>query len=67
MNPRLLTELTYLALAVGLLGTEALARSPRSTVPTFGALVRRAMRHRSAQLGLVLAWWWLGWHFLLAL
>ncbi|MGN6131058.1 MAG: DUF6186 family protein, partial [Nocardioidaceae bacterium] len=20
--------------------------------------------HRAAQLGLLLAWWWVGWHFL---
>ncbi|MGZ4437450.1 MAG: DUF6186 family protein [Nocardioidaceae bacterium] len=44
-----------------------LARAGRAGVPTFGALVRLAMRSRSAQLGLVLTWWWLGWHFLLAL
>ncbi|MGZ4492862.1 MAG: DUF6186 family protein [Nocardioidaceae bacterium] len=44
-----------------------LARAGRAGVPTFGALVRLAMRSRSAQLGLVLTRWWLGWHFLLAL
>jgi hypothetical protein len=63
----MLTIAGYLALAAALVATEVVARRPRSAVPTFGLLVRRGLRHRSAQLGIVLAWWWLGWHFLLAL
>jgi hypothetical protein len=36
-------------------------------VPSFAGLLQRAMRTRSAQLGILLAWWWLGWHFILGL
>jgi Family of unknown function (DUF6186) len=29
----------------------------------FGQVLTWALRRRSTQLGLVLAWWWLGWHW----
>ena len=67
MTSRTLTLLAYGALAAALLLTEVVARRGHTSVPRFGAVVRLAMRSRSAQLGIVLAWWWLGWHFLLAL
>lgn len=66
MTSRSLTEAVYVLLALGLVLTEVLARRSEDGVPTFGELVRGAMRSRSAQIGIVLAWWWLGWHFLLA-
>jgi hypothetical protein len=27
-------------------------------------VVTWAMRRRTTQVGLILAWWWLGWHFI---
>lgn len=35
-------------------------------VPSLGTVLTWAMRRRSAQFGIVLAWWWLGWHFVTA-
>jgi hypothetical protein len=66
VTSRALTQAVYVLLGLGLVLTEALARRRADGPPTFAALVRGAMRTRSAQLGIVLAWWWLGWHFLLA-
>lgn len=65
MSSRLLTGLGYLVVALALVASDLLARRTDSSIPTFGALVRWTARRRSAQLGLVFLWWWLGWHFLL--
>jgi hypothetical protein len=54
----------YVVLGLGVLAAELLGRREGSTVPTFGRLVRHAMRRRPGQLAVVLAWWWVGWHFL---
>lgn len=53
----------YLACALALAVTEVLARRTRLPVPTLGALFRWMLRRRSAQIGIVMAWWWVGWHF----
>ena len=34
-----------------------------ATLPRLGRVVTWAMRRRTTQVGLILAWWWLGWHF----
>jgi hypothetical protein len=34
-----------------------------ATLPRLGQVVTWAMRRRTTQVGLLLAWWWLGWHF----
>lgn len=65
MSSRVLTSLVYLAVALSLVATELVARRPRSSVPTSADLVRWVAHRRSAQIGLLLAWWWLGWHFVL--
>jgi hypothetical protein len=54
----------YLACALALAVTEVLARRGRLGVPTLAALFRWILRRRSAQIGVVMAWWWIGWHFL---
>ena len=65
MSSRVLTGVVYLAVAVSLVVTELVARSRRTTVPSSADLVRWVSRRRSAQIGLLLVWWWLGWHFVL--
>lgn len=67
MSSRALTVLGYLVATAVLVLVEVSARRPASPVPSFAALLRRGMRTRSAQLGILLAWWWLGWHFILGL
>ncbi len=64
MSTRVATSLVYLAVAVSLVATELIARRA-TAVPTLADLVRWVARRRSAQIGLLLAWWWLGWHFVL--
>jgi hypothetical protein len=65
MSSRVLTSLVYLAVALSLVATELVARRPRSSIPTIADVVHWASRRRSTQIGLLLAWWWLGWHFVL--
>lgn len=43
---------------------ELLARGHRARVPRFMEFVEHLMRYRSGRSGLLLLWWWLGWHFL---
>jgi hypothetical protein len=61
---RAVTIAIYLACALALITTELLARRTSLRVPTLAALFRWMLRRRSAQIGVVMAWWWIGWHFL---
>ena len=67
MTSRGVTVAVYLMLAGSLLLLELLARREAVAVPRFRELVLRALGTRSAQFGLVLAWWWVGWHLVLGL
>jgi len=58
------TIAVYVAGALALAVTELLARGTRLRVPTLAALFRWILRRRSARIGVVMAWWWIGWHFL---
>ncbi len=40
-------------------------RKPEQFAP-LGDLLDEAMNTRSARVAIVLFWWWLGWHFLVA-
>jgi hypothetical protein len=64
MTSRALTIDAYLTLGAVLVLLEVLARLTHLPVPSAAAVVHRALRHRSAQFGVLLAWWWLAWHFL---
>jgi hypothetical protein len=59
-----ITIAVYLVCALALVVTELLARGTRLNVPTLAVLFRWVLRRRSAQIGVVMAWWWIGWHFL---
>ena len=43
---------------------EVVARRPGSRVPTLSDMVRYVMRERWGRVGMLLVWWWLGFHFL---
>lgn len=58
------TIVVFLVCALALAVMELLARTTRLPVPTMAALFRWVLRRRSAQIGVVMAWWWIGWHFL---
>lgn len=61
---RAITIAIYLACALALLGTDLAARYTKAKVPTASRLLRWMLRRRSAQIGMLMAWWWIGWHFL---
>ncbi|WP_037364844.1 DUF6186 family protein [Nakamurella lactea] len=63
MSSHLITVLAYALIAALLVAVELVARFGTARVPTLGSLLRGALRHRAAQFGLLLAWWWIGWHF----
>ena len=60
------TACAYGALAVLAVGLQVLGVLRPERYPTLGRVLTWAMRRRSTQIGLVFAWWWLGWHFLTA-
>jgi hypothetical protein len=62
---RVVTGLVYLAVLVGMVLADVIGRRAGSPIPRFADIVRWAARRRSTQFGLLLAWWWLGWHFVL--
>lgn len=61
------TILVYASLVIALVWLQMLARRPGSSIPRLSDVLRWGMRRRDTQLALLLAWWWLGWHFLLNL
>ncbi|HET7279662.1 MAG TPA: DUF6186 family protein [Dermatophilaceae bacterium] len=63
MTPAEVSYAAYALIAAAVLALEAAARLAPRRVPSVGTVLTWAMRRRSAQFGLVLAWWWLGWHF----
>lgn len=67
MIVRILTLGVYLLVGLLMVCVECVARfGAHPKVPTLAATFRWAMRRRSTQLGFLLAWWWLGWHFITA-
>lgn len=65
MSTRALTGMVYLALALLLVVADLLGRRTRSSIPTLAEVVTWSARRRSAQIGFLFVWWWLGWHFVL--
>jgi hypothetical protein len=54
----------YLGLGLLLLAVEVGARTRlRTSIPTLGTTLRHPMRLRATRIGLLMAWWWIGWHF----
>ena len=63
MNSAQVTVLLYAAVGVMLLGLEVVGRLRPEKYSAVGRVLTWAMRRRSTQLGVLLVWWWLGWHF----
>lgn len=61
---RIITITGFLVcLAVGAT-IEAVARRDPNRVAPLASMIDRVMATRSARIGILLFWWWLGWHFL---
>lgn len=61
---RVLTICAYLACVLAAATAEVLARREPERLATLGSLLDRVMESRSARLGILMFWWWAGWHFL---
>ena len=59
---RTLTLAGYAVLAAGMLGVQAAGRVGARRLVTFGVVLLLLTGRRPAQLLLVAAWLWLGWH-----
>lgn len=49
----------FLGLAIWLL-----SRFERIKLHKVGILMDRILHHRTTRVAIILAWWWVGWHFL---
>jgi hypothetical protein len=59
-------DLTYAGFAlIGLAAVVLFLLSHRrnSPIPTLSVLFGRLMRRRTTRVALILAWWWIGFHF----
>ena len=61
---RVVTISAYLACIVAAVVIELLARRDSDRVAPLGDLMDQVMATRSARIGILLFWWWAGWHFL---
>jgi hypothetical protein len=60
-------EITIVGFALCLLAAiavEVAARRDPNRIAPLGDLLDRVMATRSARVGILLFWWWVGWHFL---
>ena len=39
-------------------------RNKKSGIASLGELFGRVLHHRATRVAIMLAWWWVGWHFL---
>jgi hypothetical protein len=63
VSSHLATLVAYAAVGLLALAVELAALLAPHSMPRFGDVVTWALRRRSTQLGLLLLWWWLGWHW----
>lgn len=64
MSPRAITVVGWILIGLAAAALELLARRPGSRVPTLSQLIGHVMRERWGRVGMLLVWWWLGFHFL---
>ena len=64
MSPRGITIAGYALIGAAMLIVELVARRPGSRVPTLAQLTQRLMHERWGRVGMLLVWWWLGFHLL---
>lgn len=54
----------YLLCIAAAIAVELISRRDPDRIAPFGDLMDRVMTTRSARIGVLLFWWWAGWHFL---
>ena len=61
---RWITIAGYLSFAVAGLTAWFYTKRAKSKTASIGKLFDRVMHHRATRVAIMLAWWWVGWHFL---
>ena len=64
MNSHEVSIAVYLVILAGIVLLQVLATRTRAPVPSLGDLLTRTMRSRTGRVGVLVAWAWLGLHFL---
>jgi Family of unknown function (DUF6186) len=54
----------FSGLIVWVVALDQRARRDDSTLTSFGHVMGRLMATRTGRVGVLLAWWWMGWHLL---
>ena len=63
MTARDLTYAGFALIGLAALVLFLLSHRKNSPIPTLTALFGRLMRKRTTRVALILAWWWIGFHF----
>ena len=63
MSARFITELGFALIVLAAVGLAVASHLMPKRVPKLTSVLAVVMRRRSARIALVLAWWWVGWHF----
>jgi hypothetical protein len=61
---RELTIVGFVTCLFAAIAVEGAARRDPQRIAPLGTLLDRVMAARSARVGILLFWWWVGWHFL---
>ncbi|MCX8529781.1 MAG: DUF6186 family protein [Rhodoluna sp.] len=61
---RWITIAGYLTFVVAGIAAWLITRRQDSKVASIGKLFDRVMHHRATRVAIMIAWWWVGWHFL---
>ena len=61
---RWITIAGYLSFVIAGLVAWLVTKHKDSRVASIGKLFDRVMHHRATRVAIMIAWWWVGWHFL---
>lgn len=56
----------YLLILLAMAVVEVVARRRPDRIAPLGDMLDQVMQSRTVRLGVIAAWWWFGWHFLVA-
>ncbi len=63
---RAITIAAYLVCLATVIVLVVLPHLPRAPLATFSSLLDRILADRATRIALIVFWWWIGWHFLVA-
>ncbi len=64
MTSRTVTILGFVLIALGAVALQIWSARPETRVASLGELLGHLMGTRTGRIGVLLSWWWLGWHFI---